>query len=57
MDENVDVSPAIIVQGGWFSLNTNPDIYKEVTERAARVGYGALMVSVVGKHRKFIDRG
>lgn len=43
---NVEVSPAIIVQGGWFAINSNPDIYKEVTERAARVGYDVLMVSV-----------
>ena len=56
MDENVDISPAIIVQGGWFALNTNPDIYKEVTERAARVGYDALMVSVVDKTTQ-IHRG
>ena len=42
--------------GGWFALNTNPDIYKEVTERAARVGYDALMVSVVDKTTQ-IHRG
>ena len=42
----VCVSPGIIVQGGGFLESASCDKYRQVTERAATVGYDILMVSV-----------
>ena len=47
MDIHDNFNPAIIVQGGWFAMDANPDAYRAVTERAAKVGYDILMVSVI----------
>ena len=42
----VCVSPGIIVQGGGFLESANCDKYRQITERAASVGYDKLMVGV-----------
>ena len=46
-DANVNAIPAIIVQGGWFAMNANPDVYRQVSERAASEGHNVLTVSLI----------
>ena len=45
IQDNVNgFSPASIVQGGWF-VKDDEVLYREVTQRAATVGYDCLAVS------------
>ena len=46
-DDNANAIPAIIVQGGWFAMKANPDVYRKVSEKAASEGYNVLTVSLI----------
>ena len=46
-DGQLQVTPAIIVQGGGFAVEGDCNIYKEATEYAANVGHNVLKVSLI----------
>ena len=46
-DDNANAIPAIIVQGGWFAMKANPEVNRQISERAASEGHNVLTVSLI----------